>query len=334
MNDEVAARMAAQDGLILRREALASGMTSREIQSLLRSREWVVVRWGVYTTRAIWDSLDAYVGRPRLEVLAASLNMVMPHVFSHDSAAYLHSLPILAASPRLVHVTRFGVLGCRTGFGVKHHKAPFRPEQVVFVGGRPVLDVPRTVADIARDHDIRHGIVAASSALRRGVARRDLDAAVAPMRSWPYVTVVRQAVAWADGRCENPGEALAMLLVKQLGLGVVEPQFGIRDGARKAWVDLRVGRHLIEFDGWQKYQRKEFGGLSDLSPDEVVWQEKKRQDWLCGFKLGMSRLVWADLQPDCWEATRQRLLREIRDTNARFGVSIDDLAPYLMRRPR
>lgn len=309
--------MAAQHGLILRRQALAAGMSPDDVARRLRAQVWIAVRWGVYTSRALWDSLDPYVGRPRLEALAVDLGMVMPHVISHDSAAYLHGLPILEAKPRLVHVTRFGALGGRTKYGVKHHKAPFTPEQVVFVDGVPVLDLARTVADIAREHGRRHGIVAASSALRAGVSRRALEEAVEPMRSWPHVTQCRLSVDWADERCETPGEALGLLMVKELDLADVEPQFGLGDHRRRAWVDLRVGRHLIEFDGHAKYD-----------DPAVLWEEKKRQDWLCGFKLGMSRLTWTDVQADVWKATQQRLLREVLDTHARFGVDIDDLAPY------
>ena len=93
--------------------------------------EWFAVRRGVYTTQSLWDSLDPHREQPLLEVRAASLNMVMPHVISHDSAALLHGLEILEARPRLVHVTRFGVVGGRTKAGVKQHKAPFTPEQIV-----------------------------------------------------------------------------------------------------------------------------------------------------------------------------------------------------------
>jgi hypothetical protein len=258
--------------------------------------------------------------------------MRVPHLLSHDSAAYLHGLPILEASPRLVHITRVGALGGRTRHGVKHHEAPVRTEQIAFVDDHPLLDLPRTVADIGREHGLRHAIVAANSALRLGQSRRALQAAVADMRNWPHVTVPRLAVEWADGRCENPGEDLTMLMLKQLGVGLVHPQFGLHERGRVAWVDFRVGRHLVEFDGRHKYQRQDSGGFADRSPDDVIWEEKCRQDWLCGFKLGMSRVVWAELQPDRWLATQDRLLREIRDTDARFGTSIDDLAPYVIRR--
>jgi hypothetical protein len=323
-----------QHGLILRRQALAAGMSPEQLRTLLRTGEWVAVRRGVYTTRAIWESLDPYVGRPRLEVWAATLTTTTPHSISHDSAAYLHGLPILQATPRLVHVTRIGVLGGRTRHGIKHHKAPVRIEQIGFIDDHPVLDMPRTVADIGREHGIRHAIVAANSALRHGESRSALHDAVADMTSWPHVTVPRLAAEWADGRCENPGEDLTMLMLKQLGVGLVQPQFGMQERGRVAWVDFRIGRQLFEFDGWLKYQRAEAGGYADRSADEVMWDEKRRQDWLCGFKLGMSRIVWSELQPDTWEATQDRLLREIHDTNARFGTSIDDLAPYVIRRRR
>lgn len=325
---------ATQHGLILRRQALAAGATPDEVDGMVRRGTWIPVRRGVYTTQSMWQELDPYVGRPRLEVWAATLKMQTPRLISHDSAAYLHGLDILEARPRLVHITRFGALGGRTRHGVKHHKAPFAEGQIDFVDGHPVLDIPRTVADIAREHGTRHGIVAAGSALRMGVTKPALRAAVAPMRCWPYVTKPRLSIELADPRCENPGEDLTKLMLEEVGLGVVHPQFGIQDRGRKAWVDFRVGRHLIEFDGKHKYQREEAGGYADSSPDEVVWREKKRQDWLCGFKLGMSRVVWADLQPDTWEATKQRLLREITDTNARFGTSIDDITPYVIRRRR
>src|SRR5690242_1827892 len=103
--------MSRQHGLILRRQALAAGMTVEQVKAMVRRGEWIAVRRGVYTTRAHWESLDPYVGRPQLEVWAATLTTRTPHFVSHDSAAYLHRLPILEPRPRLVHVTRIGALG-------------------------------------------------------------------------------------------------------------------------------------------------------------------------------------------------------------------------------
>jgi hypothetical protein len=333
MKTEIAERMAAQHGLLLRRQVLAAGVAPAEVDLWVRRGDWTAVRRGVYATTAFWESLDRYRGQPLLEARAACLNMVMPHLMSHDSAALVHGLSMLRPHPRLVHITRFGVLGSRTRCGVKHHKAPFNSDQIDFVDDLPVLDAARTAVDVAREHGLPHGLSVCDSALRHGVRRSDLIAAYEPwMRNWPGVRTVRKAVELADRGAENPGESLTRLLVLELGLGRIETQFGLRDAGREAFCDLRIGRHIIEFDGRIKYQRDTEGGVAVVRPDEVVWLEKQRQDWVCGFKLGMSRVVWADLSSGQREVTKRRLLREILDTNARFGVSIGDLAPYVVRR--
>ena len=208
---------------MLRRQALRAGLTGPEINRLVRSAEWVAVRRGVYVTAILWDSLDEYVARPRLRALAASRNMFAPHAMSHDSAALVHGIEILAARPELVHITRHGVLGSRTKHGVKHHKAPHLPSQLMEIGGIWVLDQARTVVDIGREHGRRHGVPAADSYLRHGFSRSDLWAALEPMRNWPGVTEARASVDLADGRAENPAESLGRLMATELGEGEVEP---------------------------------------------------------------------------------------------------------------
>lgn len=325
--------MTEQAGLVLRRQAMASGMSAEEIKRLVRRGEWVAVRRGVYTTRSLWEALEPRE-RPLLEVRAASLNMVMPHVISHDSAALLHGLPILEATPPLVHITRFGVQGSRTRHGVKHHLAPFESKQIVFIDGLPVLDLARTAVDICREHGRRHGLVACDSAMRVIGDRSLLHEAAAPMRSWRHVTLVRDCIDRADPGAESVGESLFRDLLDELGLGPVETQFGLSHGGRIVYCDMRVGRHAFEFDGRLKFKTAAEGGIATRDPSDVLWEEKKRQDFVCGFKLGMSRAVWADLLPERREATKKRVLREYTDTCARFGTSIDDLEPYIVRRSR
>ena len=64
----------------------------------------------------------------------------------------------------------------------------------------------------------------------------------------------------------------------------------------------------------------------------MLWREKQRQDFVCGFKLGMSRVTFVDLLPSKWQDTKRRIHRELLDTRARFGSNLDDLAPYIVRR--
>ena len=63
-------------------------------------------------------------------------------------------------------------------------------------------------------------------------------------------------------------------------------------------------------------------------------EEKRRQDFICGFKLGISRIVWADLWGEARIRARERLRREYLDTTARVGESSADLEPFLIRRNR
>jgi len=334
MHPRVVAAFAHHDNLLTRRQALSHGITVPEIDRWVRVGEWVDVRRGVYALGEFWDGLDERTGRPLYFARAASAAMRKPHLMSHHSAGLEHGLDLLLPEPQLVHVTRPGVCGSRTEHGVKHHKAPYRPEQVVEVEGRRVLDLARTAVDIAREEGLGPGLVAADAVLRAGVERQRLVEAAEAMRSWPHVTRVRDVIDLADPGAENPFESLGRLLVSELGLGRPQTQFGLTDGTRAVWCDLRVGRHIFELDGLLKYRSEAEGGVAVIAPERVLWEEKRRQDFICGFKLGVSRIVWADLWGRARVRARERLTREYLDTVARFGDSIADLEPYILRGPR
>ena len=135
MNVKAQAVMAANHGLITRAQALDCGLSSLEIRHLLRSDGLVLVRRGVYADAKVWDDLDEYVGRPRLQTRAALATMRRGWVASHDSAAHEHGMEILNPPTPHVHITRPGTTGAWTKFGVKHHLASFGDEQVQELNG-------------------------------------------------------------------------------------------------------------------------------------------------------------------------------------------------------
>src|SRR5699024_1700458 len=131
------------------------------------------------------------------------------------------------------------------------------------------------------------GLVVADQALRAGVPPGELLRVVAGMKSWPGVTRGRAAAHDADGRSESVGETLSRPLVTELGLGRPEPEFEIAEGRTTARVDLRLGMHLFEFDGRVKYARVR--PYDDGRPgEEVLWAEKRREDWLRSLGFGVS----------------------------------------------
>ena len=334
MNPRVLGIMATNHGLITRKQAVTAGMSPERIDRLLRRGELVAVRRGVYAEKAYVESLTKFRDRRLLSDRAASMRISRPHEMSHDSAAHELDLPILRPAVPMTHVTRPGVVGSHLRHRVKHHLAPYAPDRVLTVGGIRVLGPARTGLDIAREHGLRAGVVAIDSALRAGTTLTELELELALMRSWPEVTIAREAVDLSDPDTDSMGETLTRELVTELGYGRPETQFGLTADGRTAWCDLRLGRHLVEFDGKVKYQRVDEGGYALASAEDVVWREKQRQDWLCGFKLGMSRVVWDDHFGAARELALERLRREYLDTCRRFGDSIDDLTPYLARGPR
>lgn len=297
-------------------------MLPSEITASLRAGHLVVIRRGVYAERAVWDVLDVYRGRPRLEARAAVLMLQRGWVLSHDSAAHELGLELLRPKDPHVHITRPGFTSAWTRYGVKHHYARFRPRQIVNLDGFPVLDMARTAVDIGREHGEWAGVVTCDSAMRHGVSRSALMEAYLPMDHWPNVTCARAAVDFADPRAESAAESLARILVAELGIGEPDPQFPVAIETGIAWCDIRVGNHVFEVDGRIKYRSEESGGVARRPVDDVIWEEKRRERLICAEGLGMSRIFWEDF----WGARRENAKRRIRTeydvTAARFGPQL------------
>ena len=123
----------------------------------------------------------------------------------------------------------------------------------------------------------------------------------------------------ADGRAETPIETLARIMLVKMGITDLVPQFTIhlRQG-RRAEVDLYSPelRHAFETDGRLKYvnQVDRFG--RELTADDVVWMEKRREDEVRSQNVGVSRLYWWHVQRDAFPRTSARLWQEIRDQAA------------------
>lgn len=315
-----------QHGLITWRQALAAGLDPDAIQRLVATGEWERLRRGVYMHRSTWDGLDDFRGRPVARIHAARLVLEVSHHLSHDSAALVHRIGTPDPRTALVHVTRDHVRGSRIDAGIKHHGAVTTASQRTQADGLPVLSLARTAVDMAREHGPAHGLAACDAALRNGVSRAELSKVAAAMHHWRGIRGARVAIERADPLAESYLESLGRWLVWQLGLGRPECQFGLRDGDRTVWCDIRVGRHIFEPDGLLKY------GIDGKPAREDLWREKTRQDFITGFKLGVSRITDHDTRnPD---AALRRFAREYATTVARYGTDISDLAPYIVRRRR
>lgn len=319
------------DGLLTRRAALDGGLDDRQLRRLVRRGELVRLRRGVYVDASHWDSLDPYRGQPLLRVRAARCVLMSDqYAFSHDSSSMAHGLGAPAPRRALVHVTHPKVHGDADRAGIKHHLAPYVDSDLEIVDGLPVLGLARTALDMAREHGLVAGVACLDAALGRGVTRSELAATRKRMHCWPHSRVMDAALDLADPGSESWLESEGRLLVLGLNIGRPRTQVGLTDGDRIAWCDLMVGRHVFEVDGLGKYQ---MGSPPDADPMATLRREKTRQDFLCGLKLGVSRITAHDCHAGREQAER-RLLREYNDTCARFGTDLSDLTPHLVQGPR
>ena len=326
MDPRVTAAISANGGLITYAQALDLGLSPGEVRRLKRQGHWIMVRRGVYTTAEIWESLDEWRGRPRLIARAVILTMRRAWVLSHTSAADELDLATLPPPAPLTHVTRPGWTNAWTENGVAHHLARFRSDQVVEVNGMRVLNAARVAVDIARRYGVMHGIVACDSARRAGVTKAELEAAYEIMEQWPGKRSIETSVDLSDPKAENPHESLGRHLALEAGLTDPDCQFPVRTAKGIKWCDIRFGNHVIETDGRVKYRPAAEGGVALQSPEQVVWEEKKRQRLVGDRGLVVSRVIWEDY----WGRRREEAIRRIRadhtESVRRFG---NELAPDL-----
>jgi predicted transcriptional regulator of viral defense system len=315
---------ASQHGIFARWQAIGCGITPREFDRLSRrGGPWIRVRYGVYTTREIWNSLDR---RQRLILRdrAAALVCDDDAVLSHTSAARLLDLPLYGVEDeQLSHVTRRSAHQAgRTQADVQHHLGVLDAEETCVIGGVRVTSLERTVLDLARDHGYLTGLVAADAALRAGASRPVLEGLANRLTTEPGRPRVHAVIEAADGGAETPIETLGRVTLLKMGIDDLELQHVVRfSGGGHAECDIysKELHHVFECDGRIKYteQFDRFGNL--ITPDEVVWLEKGREDRVRGEGLGFSRLTWADVQPDSFERTSSRLWREIGQQGGRHS---------------
>jgi hypothetical protein len=334
MNPRIQAIMAANHGLITRQQAFVAGLDLEALYRLVESGAWTVVRRGVYAERSYVESITLPTERRRLRDRAACAAITVPFVRSHETAALELGMGVLLPAKAMTHVTRHPVVGTHSKWGVKHHLAPYTDEQVVQANGFEILGPARTAIDMAREHGRPYGVVAVDSARRLGVSVGELWNVLDRMRHWPNRQLAREAIELSYPGVDSVGESLLRDVLEEIGLVGIETQFEITDGVRTARFDLRVGRHLFEFDGRSKYVPVADGGLALRSVDEVIAEEKTRQDWAHGFHLGISRVGWDDLFGRRRGDLKHRLNREYDATCRAFGSDISDLERFRVGRPR
>lgn len=301
----------ADDGAGLGEVVLARRHDAHGLAARHRRGEVERVRWGAYLPSAPTQGPARDARRRMLaRVEAVHAQLVVPHWFSHESAAVLWGCDTVRL-PEAVHLTQDGRPARRGRDAViRHHGGVPGPERAE-VHGLPVTSPERTVLDCASSLTPDRALVIADSALRRGADADAIDRMLGARAGRRGVARARAVLALADGRAESSGESLVRLAVHDHGLPAPDLQVPVRTRRGRflldlGWVVPRVG---VEFDGFVKYT----GAFGSTAP-EAVFAEKQRQDALEDEGWRILRATWDDLRTPVTLATR--VARALRQASA------------------
>jgi hypothetical protein len=283
-----------QHGVFTAADARRAGYEHPEIRHLCASGRWHRLRRGVYVAAEELARAEDGGRRYQLDCLAVLLALGRPTAaISHLSAARLNGLTFPRQPDSDVRLTdpEHG----RRGRGFRMTRAPLDASEIAAHGAFRLTTAARTLIDCAREAPLEDAVVAMDAALLgTKVTPRELRDAAARARHWPGGPRAERAVGLADGRAESPLESRGRMRILGSGLPAPELQVEIRTHGRlvavvDAWFDdVAIA---VEFDGRVKYADPWRG----RTPEQVLWEEKRREDELRALDIAVVRVADADL---------------------------------------
>lgn len=294
-----------------RADLMRRGVDRHRLDALLREGTLARLRPAVYVRCA---DIRTLTPEERIVLHARALALVSTDtpLFSHQTAAALHGLPLYRPDTERIHL----ILDDRRRGAVARavrHRGDVDPQEVETCAGLRVTGLVRTMADIARTCEFATAVCTLDGALRRvavtATGTYDADAARrltasaldASRRSAHGRARAARALAFADGRAQLPGESISRVRIAELGLHPPRLQVGVpAPSGGMYYVDFGLDDIKIwgEFDGRGKYTDPAL--RSGRSAEQVFMAEKQREDWIRGttgrpvIRWGWSDLVDAD----------------------------------------
>jgi predicted transcriptional regulator of viral defense system len=285
------------NGVILVRELAAIGVGDRQLRTASDAAHLVRLRRGAYvSSEQLARASDDELYDLRTSAVLATRRSLM--VLSHHSALRAWGLPIVNRWPRDVHLTTPVDSGIRSRNWVVAHRHPLKADQVVQREGRVLTSLARTLVDVARTAPFRDAVAAIDAALRTGmIDKAGLLKELA--RSVPSQGTSRagRAIEFASPLAMLPGESFSRVLMHELRFPVptLQHEFHLPGGGSRFadfwWEELSLAG---EFDGRGKYFDPQY--THGQSADEVLWQEKLRENQLRDLGAQLTRWTWSELE--------------------------------------
>ena len=226
---------------------------------------------------------------------------------SYESSALLHGSPIYQLPSHAIATRQWGAW--RGGADGRVRIAPLPPHHVCEVEGLAATVLPRTVVDLARNGSMRGAVVVGDAALRRGVGRPALMQMLREVSAWADPGGAGAIIDFLDGRAESALESLSRVIFHEHGVPPPEPQYEVNVARRTYRVDFywKDFNTIGEADGRVKYT----GEIDpSRSPEDVLWEEKLREDDLRDSGKKMVRWTY-DQMLRRTDETVERILRRL-----------------------
>lgn len=255
------------------------------------------VRTGEYVEAWRWADLDQAERHRALVVATARRTRGAQQALSHQSAGAVWGMPSIGGWPAKVQVTMSADAAGSSSVIARHRVR--RMPQAVEHDGLLVTRPARTVVDIARTRPLACALAAADWTVANELCSlaeidEEVDAIEVGGRGRRGARVMQLLV---DPRAESPGESLSRARMYELGFEQPELQVPLEDAAGNfGRADFGWEGIIGEFDGERKYRAS--GDAGDTVSEEIVIEEKRREDRARRLDLAVSRWVWSEAYPD------------------------------------
>ena len=295
-------------GTLLRRDAVAGGVSDTVLARLVDGGVLVKIRHGAYALRSVYLAADEG-GRHRL-LCHAVMRQYGAHVaLSHASSCVVQRGPTYGLDLSKAHITHLEG-GGRATQRLRHHVGGCRVGDLRRQHDHWLTVPARATLEVATTDGAEAGLVQANHFLHAGAMTvQQLREFAETQMFWPSSLGQHVVMQLADPRIESVGESRCVYCFFSQGLPAPIPQFEVLhpDGTLAArvdfaWPELRV---IVEFDGKEKYFRFRKPGESI---SDMVMREKAREDLvrrLTGWTV--VRVSWADLDQPAVLARRIRV---------------------------
>lgn len=252
------------------------------------------VHHGVYATEQDWSRWNSEE-RYRARVFGIGQSRRSDVVLQGYSAAALWRLPIIGAWPAEVHLLTEKAAGGRSHARIRRHAVGFEHAGITTIDGLHVTGAARTVIDLAAVAPFMTAVATADFALHTELTTRgELATLLQTMGRFRGSARAARVVDFSTPLAESVAESASRVTMARCRFPEPELQkeFWGPNGEH-AFVDhwFRGVRTIGEVDGRSKFEDPRF--LRGRSPEQALWDEKQREDWLRLQSDGFGRWDWS-----------------------------------------